>query len=142
MESTNKPIIEVKYSNIKATAWLNEGEKGEFFSIDVSRLFRDQSGHWQQSSNFGLADLPIVEKVAATVDFKKPLLKAPGPIIDDHIPLQNTGLPCLHVIGDFMNMSYWHQPGDTLDKLSPEMLEKVGKLTLGFLAEAQSPSSK
>lgn len=65
MESTNKPIIEVKYSNIKATAWLNEGEKGEFFSIDVSRLFRDQSGHWQQSSNFGLADLPIVEKVAA-----------------------------------------------------------------------------
>ena len=65
MEPTNKPIIEVKYGNIKATAWLNHGEKGEFFSIDVSRLYKDQSDQWQRSSSFGLADLPIVEKVAA-----------------------------------------------------------------------------
>ena len=83
----------------------------------------------------------IVEKAASTLDFKKPLLKAPGSIIDDHIPLQNTGLPCLHVIGDFMNMTYWHQPGDTLDKVTPEMLEKVGKMTLGFLSEVQAPAS-
>lgn len=82
----------------------------------------------------------IVEKAASTLDFKQPLIKAPGPIIDDHIPLQNTGLPCLHVIGDFMNMSYWHQTGDTLDKVTPGMLEKVGKLTLGFLSEAQPPA--
>lgn len=83
-----------------------------------------------------------VENVASTLDFKNPLVKAPGPIIDDHIPLQNTGLPCLHLIGDFQKMSYWHQPGDTLDKLSPEMLEKVGKLTIGFLSEAQPPATE
>ncbi|MFC7337008.1 M28 family metallopeptidase [Haloferula chungangensis] len=83
-----------------------------------------------------------VEKAAPPLAFKHPLVKAPGPIIDDHVPLQNTGLPCLHVIGDFQQMNYWHQPGDTLDKLTPEMLEKVGKLTLGFLSELQTPSSK
>ena len=65
MEPTNKPIIEVKYGNIKATAWLNQGEKGEFFSIDVSRLYKDQSDQWQRSSSFGVNDLPLVEKVAA-----------------------------------------------------------------------------
>jgi len=108
----------------------------------VLDIVGDPNFHLYYNPETPVAFATIVEKVAATVDFKKPLLKAPGPIIDDHIPLQNTGLPCLHVIGDFMNMSYWHQPGDTLDKLSPEMLEKVGKLTLGFLAEAQSPSSK
>ena len=83
----------------------------------------------------------VVEEIASSLDFGKPFAQARGPIIDDHVPLQNTGLPCLHLIGDFQSMSYWHQPGDTLDKLSPEMLEKVGKLTLRFLSEVQPPAA-
>lgn len=63
------------------------------------------------------------------------LVSAPGTIIDDHIPLQNGGLPCLHLIGNFQAMDYWHQPGDTLDKVEPAMLEKVGRTTLRFLAD-------
>lgn len=65
MEPSNKPVIEIKYGSIKASAWLNHGEKGEFFTIDVSRLYKDQNDQWQRSSSFGLADLPIMEKVAA-----------------------------------------------------------------------------
>ena len=63
------------------------------------------------------------------------LRPSPGPILDDHVPLQNTGLPCLHLIGDFMNMPYWHQPGDTLEVIEPQALEKTGRSTLRFLAE-------
>lgn len=81
----------------------------------------------------------IVSEIAGTLEFEKGLRTAPGAIVDDHIPLQNTGLPCLHLIGDFMSMDYWHQPGDTLDKVTPGMLEKVGKLTLRFLSEAHAP---
>lgn len=62
------------------------------------------------------------------------LKTSPGPVIDDHIPLQNTGLPCLHLIGDFMNMPYWHQAGDTVDAIDPGALEKAGRTTLSFLA--------
>ncbi|MEP4076390.1 M28 family metallopeptidase [Haloferula sp.] len=82
----------------------------------------------------------LVDEIAGKLEFAKPVVKAPGPIIDDHVPLQNTGLPCLHLIGDFTTMDYWHQPGDTLDKIDPGMLEKVGKLTLRFLSEVQPPS--
>lgn len=63
------------------------------------------------------------------------LSRSPGPILDDHVPLQNTGLPCLHLIGDFMNMPYWHQPGDTMEVIDPKALEQSGRTTLGFLAE-------
>jgi Zn-dependent M28 family amino/carboxypeptidase len=63
------------------------------------------------------------------------LRPSPGPIVDDHVPLQNTGLPCLHIIGDFMNMPYWHQPGDTMEVVDADALEKTGRTTLGFLAE-------
>jgi hypothetical protein len=81
-----------------------------------------------------------ITELADKQQFEQPLIKAPGPIIDDHIPLQNSGLPCLHLIGDFQKMSYWHQPGDTLDKVDPQMLEKVGKLTLLFLSELELPA--
>ena len=59
---------------------------------------------------------------------------APGPIIDDHVPLQQTGLPCLHIIGDFANMPYWHREGDTMEVIDAAALEKAGRTTLHFLA--------
>lgn len=76
-----------------------------------------------------------VEKVAAETGLK--LSRPPGPIIDDHVPLQNTGLPCLHLIGDFMNMSYWHKPGDTMEVIDPVALEQTGRTTLKFLSEVK-----
>lgn len=58
----------------------------------------------------------------------------PNSIVDDHIPLINrANLPVLHLIGAFMHMPYWHQAGDTLDKVSPEALERTGRLTLQIL---------
>jgi hypothetical protein len=75
------------------------------------------------------------KKVAAETGLK--LSRPPGPILDDHVPLQNTGLPCLHLIGDFMNMPYWHKPGDTMEVIDPKALEQTGRTTLKFLAEVK-----
>ena len=73
-----------------------------------------------------------VEKAAAETGLK--LSRPPGPILDDHVPLQNTGLPCLHLIGDFMKMPYWHQPGDTMEVIDAKALEQAGRTTLKFLS--------
>ncbi|MBB5353740.1 hypothetical protein HNR46_004001 [Haloferula luteola] len=73
-------------------------------------------------------------RLGKELGFPKGLTTAPGQIIDDHVPLQYVGLPCLHLIGDFTAMDYWHKEGDTLDKVQPQMLDKVGKLVLRFLA--------
>ncbi len=49
-----------------------------------------------------------------------------GPaVIDDHIPLLNTGIRCIDIIQ--MGLPYWHTHGDTPDKLSPATLEAVGR---------------
>lgn len=53
------------------------------------------------------------------------------PIWDDHVPLIRSGIPTIDII-DF-DYIYWHTADDTLDKLSPDSLEKVGKVTLYFL---------
>ena len=62
------------------------------------------------------------------------LRRAPGAILDDHVPLQEAGLPCLHLIGDFMNMPYWHQQGDTMEVIDADALKKTGRTTLRFLS--------
>ncbi len=55
---------------------------------------------------------------------------------DDHIPFLDAGIPCV----DLIDFTYppWHTDADTLDKISPESLEKVGKLVLLLLPALQT----
>lgn len=55
-------------------------------------------------------------------------------IIDDHVPLNRIKIPTINLI-DF-DYLYWHTQDDTLDKLSPESLQKVGAVTLYHLRKA------
>jgi glutaminyl-peptide cyclotransferase len=48
-----------------------------------------------------------------------------GYVIDDHIPLHEAGIRCMDIIQ--MGLPYWHTHGDTIDKLSAETLEAVGR---------------
>ncbi len=49
-------------------------------------------------------------------------------IWDDHVPLNQVGIPTMNLI-DF-KYNYWHTADDTLDKLSPKSIEKVARITL------------
>jgi glutaminyl-peptide cyclotransferase len=49
-------------------------------------------------------------------------------IVDDHSPLQTLGIPAVLLI-DY-DYPYWHTRADTMDKVSEESLESVGRLML------------
>ncbi|MDP6490980.1 MAG: M28 family peptidase [Kiritimatiellia bacterium] len=61
-----------------------------------------------------------------------------GAILDDHVPFLERGIPAIDLI-DFEFGSapglndYWHTDADTMDKLSAESLETVGRVVLGML---------
>jgi glutaminyl-peptide cyclotransferase len=55
-----------------------------------------------------------------------------GSITDDHTPLNEIGIPVIDLI-DF-DFPPWHTAEDTLDKISPESLEIVGRVALYDLA--------
>jgi Zn-dependent M28 family amino/carboxypeptidase len=57
-------------------------------------------------------------------------------IYDDHVPLIEVGIPTIDLI-DF-DYIYWHTADDTLDKLSPLSLQKVGAVTLHYLRKAMA----
>ena len=61
-----------------------------------------------------------------------------GQIFDDHVPLQVIArIPSIDLI-DF-DYPPWHTADDTLDKLSPESLEKVAAITLHYLQKSLPP---
>jgi glutaminyl-peptide cyclotransferase len=46
-------------------------------------------------------------------------------MLDDHVPFLDLGIPSVDII-DF-DYPYWHTAGDTLDKISAESLERIGR---------------
>lgn len=71
---------------------------------------------------------------------------ARGGILDDHVPFYDRGVPTLNLI-DFEHGSapglndYWHTEQDSLDNISAESLQHVGRVTLrilNFLATQQN----
>jgi len=59
-------------------------------------------------------------------------------VLDDHVPFLDAGMPAVDIIdftygsADGLN-DYWHTKEDTLDKLSAESLETVGRVTIRLI---------
>ena len=60
---------------------------------------------------------------------------APGPITDDHVPLNLAGIPTVDIIGDFSPARGWHTPGDTIQNISPAVLDINMRVALRVLRE-------
>jgi len=75
---------------------------------------------------------------AAELGVRDKFALARGMVTDDHVPFLEGGMPAIDLI-DFEFGSapgrndYWHTTQDTLDKLSAESLETVGRVTLQML---------
>jgi glutaminyl-peptide cyclotransferase len=67
-----------------------------------------------------------------------PFVGTTTPILDDHIPFLEAGIPAVDLI-DFTYGpggtpgAYWHTPEDTVDKVCPESLDAVGEAALEIL---------
>lgn len=64
---------------------------------------------------------------------------APGPIIDDHVPLNLVGIPTVNLIGDFSRKGWWHTSSDNLDIVSTESLDISIRVTLRMLDRLLKP---
>jgi len=63
---------------------------------------------------------------------------------DDHNPFANVGVPVVDII-DFdygPDNSYWHQPSDTMDKLSPQSFQIVGSVILEAIRILNDPGNQ
>jgi hypothetical protein len=63
MSTSNKKPINIKDGNIKATIWTNESDKGTFYSVSITRTFRDDTGY-HDATSFRAIELLKVSRIA------------------------------------------------------------------------------
>lgn len=56
----NRPFRKLYAGNIQVAIWQNEGKNSEFYTVTISRRFKDKNDEWQNSNSFRLNDIPKV----------------------------------------------------------------------------------
>jgi hypothetical protein len=75
------------------------------------------NGIWQTAADLGYAEYFPFETRSA--------------IIDDHLPFYQRGIPAVDIID--LEYAYWDTTQDTLDHVSAESLERVGRVLIAYL---------
>lgn len=60
----NQPEDTLRDGSLKATIWKNEGEKGAFFSVNLSRSYQDDADNWHDSDSFSNSELLRIADLA------------------------------------------------------------------------------
>lgn len=81
----------------------------------------------------------LVWKTADRLGYARLFGTAPSPVIDDHQPFLERGVPAVDIIdlNDYIQEGYWHTTQDTLDKLSPRNMAIVGHVILASVGALQ-----
>lgn len=67
--SKQKPVSEVRIGHIKAAIWKNETDKGAFYNVTLTRLYREGDS-WKSSDSLGRDDLLLAAKVLSAAHSK------------------------------------------------------------------------
>lgn len=79
-------------------------------------------------------------QIAADLGYEEHFIATPKhAMIDDHTPFALRGIPAVDLI-DF-DYPYWHTTADTIDKISAESLERVGRTLEAFLESPLTASA-
>lgn len=60
----SKPVETIRDGAIKASIWKNEGEKGPFYSVKITRTYTDDAGNYHDSDSFSGSELLRVARLA------------------------------------------------------------------------------
>lgn len=92
----------------------------------------DQQLYWEVNSDSVLRKQ--LWDIAASLGYSKEFIpQQKHNLIDDHVPFLRRGIPSVDII-DF-DYPYWHTTQDTPDKVSPQSLERVGRVLETWLKQ-------
>ncbi|MCB9871507.1 MAG: hypothetical protein H6837_16745 [Planctomycetes bacterium] len=63
--ANNKPTETLRDGSLKATIWKNDGEKGPFFSVSLTRIYTDAAGNYHDSDSFSGSELLRIAHLAS-----------------------------------------------------------------------------
>jgi glutaminyl-peptide cyclotransferase len=111
-----------------AARWRADGTLKKIKALINVDMIGDATLNIKQEPGGNAALTRLVWSVAADLGYSKYFVDDSQDIEDDHLPFVKLGVPAIDII-DF-DYPPWHTDDDTLDKLSAQSLEIVGKVVL------------
>ncbi len=62
--ANNKPTETLKDGLLKATIWKNEGDKGSFYRVNLTRSYQDNAEKWHDTDSFSGSELLRIAHLA------------------------------------------------------------------------------
>ena len=122
-----------------AQRWKAEGIVPRIRALILLDMIGDKDLDVFYETNSTKRLMNMVRDTATKIGLKSIMSSYQTAVEDDHLPFLDVGIPSVDIID--LNYgpgnSYHHTLEDTLDKISPESLEKTGRLVLAVLAELQ-----
>jgi glutaminyl-peptide cyclotransferase len=123
-----------------AKRWKEEGIVHRIRALILLDMIGDKNLDILYETNSTPRLMNLVWDTATKIGLRGILSNNRASIGDDHLPFLDAGISCVDIID--LNYgpgnSYWHTLSDTLDKISPESMEKVGRLVLAVLPQIQA----
>jgi glutaminyl-peptide cyclotransferase len=122
-----------------AKRWKEEGIVPKIRALILLDMIGDKDLDIFYETNSTPYLMDLVWETAAKIGLQSILSQLKAPIQDDHLPFLDAGIPCVDIIdlNYGLDNSYHHTLADTLDKVSPQSMEKTGKLVLAMLQVLQ-----
>jgi len=122
-----------------AQQWKNQGMVPRVRALILLDMIGDKDLDIWYETNSTKRLMDLVWETAKKLGLNSILSQTREPVGDDHIPFLDIGIPCVDIID--LNYgpqnSYHHTAADTLDKISAQSMEKVGRLVLAMLPVLQ-----
>jgi glutaminyl-peptide cyclotransferase len=115
-----------------AQKWQDDGTIKKIKAFILEDMIGDADLNIDRDTNSTPWLEDLLYQAATRLGYQSHFFGRTNQVNDDHMPFLQRGVPSVDLI-DFdygYNNVFWHTPQDTVDKLSPNSLEIVGKVTL------------
>lgn len=63
-DDKQRPVHKVRLRSVTAAVWQNQSDRGPWYSVTVSRSYRDDAGNWHTAENYSGGDLLLLAEVS------------------------------------------------------------------------------
>jgi len=119
-----------------ARKWKDQGVTSRIRAFVLLDMIGDRNIDILRDKNSTPWLLDLVWETAREIGLANILSPLETHISDDHIPFLDVGVAAVDLID--MNYPPWHTEDDTLDKISADSLEKVGRLVVAMLQKIEA----
>ena len=125
-----------------AARFSNSGDLTKIKAFLLADIVGTKTPHFKRETYSTKALVDLVWSVAKKLGYGNIFVDDSSPVEDDHQSFLKRHVPSVDVIdldnGPTGDVSYWHTPQDSLDKISPKTLAVVGHVFLESVKQLQS----